>query len=136
MINAQTEKNSPRFMVLLAAVLVAVLTFISRAQIGPAEESNGQSTSPSATTTPVITSAPGSPDMVKELNFANAPVEQVIQLYAQLTGRTAIYPSNLQPTRIVLQANGPLTKEDALRALENVLMVNGFAIIPQGDKFF
>ena len=69
------------------------------------------------------------------INFPNGTLDQIIQLYSQLTGKTAIYPSNLQ-ARIVLQSNGQLTREDAVRALENALSVNGFAVIPQGDKFF
>lgn len=69
------------------------------------------------------------------INFPNGTLDQIIQLYGQLTGRTAIYPSNLS-ARIVLQSNGQLTREDAISALENALSVNGFAIIPQGEKFF
>ncbi|MBV9463195.1 MAG: hypothetical protein JO317_03105, partial [Verrucomicrobiae bacterium] len=69
------------------------------------------------------------------LNFQNAPLETVIEYYARFTGRTAIYPSNLN-ARVTLQSNGELTREDAIKALENVLSVNGFAIIPQGEKFF
>jgi len=75
------------------------------------------------------------PHELVTINFPNGTLDQIIQLYGQLTGRTAIYPSNLQ-ARIILQSNGQLTREDAIRALENALSVNGFAIIPQGEKFF
>lgn len=69
------------------------------------------------------------------INFPNATVDQIITLYADLTGRTAIRPSTLTG-RIVLQANGPLSKEDAIIALENVLSINGFSVVRQGEKFF
>src|SRR3989338_8410205 len=78
---------------------------------------------------------PPAPQELVTINFPNGTLDQIIQLYGQLTGKTAIYPSNLQ-ARIVLQSNGQLTREDAIRALENALSVNGYAIIPQGEKFF
>ncbi|MCC7518719.1 MAG: type II secretion system secretin GspD [Verrucomicrobiae bacterium] len=85
--------------------------------------------------TPLVKSAPAGPDDKVTINFPNATVDQIIALYADLTGRTAIRPSTLTG-RIVLQANGPLSKEDAIIALENVLSINGFSVVRQGEKFF
>jgi len=69
------------------------------------------------------------------INFPNATLDQIIAYYSDLTGRTAIRASNLQ-ARIVLQSNGPLTREDAVIAIQNVLTANGFSIVNLGDKFF
>lgn len=60
----------------------------------------------------------------------------MIDYYARLTGRTAIRASNLPAPRIILVSNGPLSKEDAIIALENVLTANGLSVVLQGEKFF
>ncbi len=69
------------------------------------------------------------------INFPNGTLDQVISLYAELTQRTAIRASTLQG-RIVLQGNGPLAREDAIQAIENVLSANGFSVVHQGGRFF
>ena len=70
-----------------------------------------------------------------DLNFPSATLDQIIEIYAGLTGRTAIRNSGLQG-RITIKSNGSLTKEDAMIAIENVLAANNFSIVLQGDKFF
>jgi general secretion pathway protein D len=74
-------------------------------------------------------------DSLVNIELPSATLDQVVALYANLTGRTAIRASSLQG-RIVLQGNGPLTKDDAIVAIENVLLANNFVIVKQGDKFF
>ncbi len=70
-----------------------------------------------------------------QINFPNATLEQIIEFYSNLTGRTAIHGSNLSG-RIVIQSNGPLTHEDAIIAIQNVLSANNFSIVHLGEKFF
>ncbi len=69
------------------------------------------------------------------INFPNATVDQIIAYYSELTGRTAIRNANVQG-RIVLQSNGPLTREDAIIAIQSVMTANQLSIVHMGDKFF
>ena len=117
------------FSILLGAAPVGLFSFMSRAQPNPAPSPDSNPAPAPAPDTNALpaTVAPVSGEMVKELNFANAPIDQIIQLYAQLTGRTAIYPSNIQ-ARIVLQANGPLTKVKGVEGMSS----SGFSISPDG----
>ncbi len=84
---------------------------------------------------PLLFAVPTAKEELITINFPNGTLEQVMSLYAELTHRTAIRASNLQG-RIILQGNGPLTKADAIIAMENVFSVNGFSVILQGEKFF
>jgi general secretion pathway protein D len=72
-----------------------------------------------------------------DFNF-NMPLRQFLEkVYAPLVGRTPLRSPNT-PTNafITLKVSKPLTKTDAIEALETVLGMNGFAVVPVGDKFF
>ncbi|HEX4120662.1 MAG TPA: secretin N-terminal domain-containing protein [Verrucomicrobiae bacterium] len=73
-------------------------------------------------------------------NFPAIPVEQVLDIYADLVGRTLLRattgPSAIPATATVtLQTQSPLTRSEAIVALETVLGMNGITIVPIGDKF-
>ena len=74
------------------------------------------------------------------LNWPNPNLEMMIKVYADLTQRVAIRAGNLPiQTRIPIEeykGMAPLVKEDAITALQNVLAINGFTIVHQGEKFF
>jgi general secretion pathway protein D len=66
------------------------------------------------------------------------PVEQVIDVYAHLVGRTAFRSgagAGASAT-ITLKTVSPLTHSEAVEALETVLGMNGITIVPIGVKFF
>ena len=74
-------------------------------------------------------------------NF-NMPVQKVMdEVYAPLVNRTAIYaatgPAAIERGALItLHTPSPLTKSDAIKALEAALAVNGMVVVPVGDKFF
>jgi general secretion pathway protein D len=103
---------------------------------------------PMASTTAVTAAAATDPDAKEappqdksngddsiDFEFMNTDIQQVIAFYAQLTRRSAIMQQGLTAT-ITLPQTPKLTVEEAIGAVESVLLINGFAIIPMGDKFF
>jgi len=67
-------------------------------------------------------------------NFEGVDVNQVLDVYAQLVGRTLLRAS-LPPAQIVLKTETPLTKSEAIQALQAVLALNGISLVDIGDKF-
>jgi general secretion pathway protein D len=72
--------------------------------------------------------------------FPAIPVEQILDIYSDLVGRTLLRASGgaaaIQPTATVtLKTQSPLTRSEAIVALETVLGMNGITIVPIGDKF-
>jgi general secretion pathway protein D len=68
------------------------------------------------------------------INFQGVDVNQVLDIYAQLVNRTLLRAS-LPNASIVLKTQTPLTKKEAIEALQAVLALNGIAVINVGDKF-
>ncbi|HEX3717642.1 MAG TPA: secretin N-terminal domain-containing protein [Verrucomicrobiae bacterium] len=83
-------------------------------------------------------SAPEKADIM--YTFPAIPVEQLLDIYADLVGRTLLRssagPAAITPTQTVtLKTESPLTKSEAIIALETILGMNGITIVPLGDKF-
>jgi len=97
---------------------------------------------PPATATPNGTAAPapaGSASAGVEIpaysyNFQGVDVNQVLDLYADLVGRT-ILRAGLPQASIVLHTQSLLTRSEAMQALQAVLALNGISLINVGDKF-
>jgi general secretion pathway protein D len=68
------------------------------------------------------------------INFQGVDVNQVLDVYAQLVGRTLLR-AGLPPAQIILRTETPLTKTEAIQALQAVLALNGIALVNVGDKF-
>ena len=67
-------------------------------------------------------------------NFQGVDVNQVLDLYADLVGRT-ILRAGLPQASIVLHTQSLLTRSEAIQALQAVLALNGISLINVGDKF-
>jgi general secretion pathway protein D len=67
-------------------------------------------------------------------NFEGVDVNQVLDEYADLVGRTLLR-GNVPQASIVLKTQSPLTKTEAIEALQAVLALNGIALVNIGDKF-
>lgn len=82
------------------------------------------------------TSTPDSQEMIPPglIDFQGVDVSQVLEVYAQLVGRTLLR-AGLPSAQIVLKTETPLTKAEAIQALQAVLALNGIAVINVGDKF-
>ena len=95
-----------------------------------------------ATTTPAragVAGAKGAPkggDDEIALNVKDMPLAQVLDLYSELVGRTILRSTTLpMTTAITVQSRGLLPKAEAITALETVMAMNGFTVVPVGDKF-
>jgi general secretion pathway protein D len=61
-------------------------------------------------------------------------VSQVLEVYAQLVGRTLLR-AGLPGAQIILKTETPLTKSEAIQALQAVLALNGISLVNIGEKF-
>ena len=68
------------------------------------------------------------------INFQGVDVSQVLEVYAKLVGRTLLR-AGLPAGSIVLKTETPLTKTEAIQALQAVLSLNGISVVDIGDKF-
>jgi general secretion pathway protein D len=69
------------------------------------------------------------------IDFQGVDVTQVLEVYAQLVGKTLLR-ANLPNAQIVLKTETPLTKAEAIQALQAVLALNGIAVLDvPGGKF-
>lgn len=69
------------------------------------------------------------------IKFQEADIAQVLEIYQELTGRTVLKPSALPAQKITIRTQTPLTRAEAVQALDSILSMNGVSMIPQGTKF-
>ena len=72
------------------------------------------------------------PGMIK---FRGVDLNQILTIYAELRNRTILRPASLVSPAIILEAQTPLTRREAIQALDAVLALNAIAMIDVGDKF-
>ena len=68
------------------------------------------------------------------IDFQGVDVSQVLDVYAKLVNRTVLRAA-LPDAKIVLKTQTPLTKTEAIEALQAVLALNNISVINIGDKF-
>jgi general secretion pathway protein D len=69
------------------------------------------------------------------INFPAMDLNQVLQFYAELVNRTVLRPTSLPAPTITLKTQTALTRSEAKAALDDVLAMNGIAMINFGEKF-
>ncbi len=77
----------------------------------------------------------GSGGKLISLNFRDAPLDQVLNFYGELTGRTMIKSQGINAT-ITLRGQTRLTEAEAMIAIESILSMNNITLVPMGEKFF
>src|SRR6267142_263405 len=82
-----------------------------------------------------VTNAPDEIIPPGTIDFRGADLNQVLDLYAMLRNRTILRAANLASPTFVLKTQTPLTKSEAIKALDAMLALNGIAIVDVGDKF-
>ena len=67
----------------------------------------------------------------------NQPLEQVMELYAEVTGRTVLRSPavNFDLIKLTLNTKTPLTEREFLQAIDSLLALNQIAVIATGEKF-
>ena len=66
--------------------------------------------------------------------FQGVDVSQVLEVYSKLVNRTLLR-AGLPAGQIILVTKTPLTKTEAIQALQAVLAMNGISVVNIGDKF-
>lgn len=69
------------------------------------------------------------------IKFQDAALDQVLEIYQELTGRTVLKPSTLPASKITIRTQTELTRQEAIQALDSILSMNGVTMTPQGEKF-
>jgi general secretion pathway protein D len=67
--------------------------------------------------------------------WTSVDINEVLDVYAGLVGRTLLKPSNLPNGTVTLQTESPLTKAQAIEALQTLLAMNDISIVNIGDTF-
>ncbi len=78
------------------------------------------------------------PAVDSALKFDGSTIEIVLKTYAEATGRTLLMDpgvASLSKATITLLSQSELTREEYLQAIETVLVMNGIALEPVGEKF-
>ncbi len=88
----------------------------------------------SAQTVPPQTVLRDEPEKLVSLNFRDAPLDQVLDFYSDLTGRTMIKAPGVDAV-ITLRSQTRLSETEALQAIESVLAMHDVALVAMGDKF-
>jgi type II secretory pathway component GspD/PulD (secretin) len=85
---------------------------------------------------PFILRAQSNDEMIQPgtIDFQGVDAAQVLDVYAKLVNRTVLRAA-LPGAQIILKTQTPLTRIEAIQALEAVLALNGIAVINIGDKF-
>jgi general secretion pathway protein D len=87
-------------------------------------------------TTPVgIAPVGNANDTVGRLAFSDTALDSVLQTLETLTGRIVIRPQALPSPQLTLNAKQPLTRAEAVLAIESLLSINGIGVVPFGEKF-
>ena len=74
-------------------------------------------------------------EMVRSLRLRDAPLDMVLDQLASWTGRIILRPQALPAAQITLNITSPISKAEAVRAVESVLALNNIAVVPMGDKY-
>jgi len=85
-------------------------------------------------TAPVGGASAGAEIPAYSYNFQGVDVNQVLDLYADLVGRTVLR-AGLPQASIILHTQSLLTRSEAIQALQAVLALNGISLVNIGDKF-
>ncbi len=79
---------------------------------------------------------PLAPDaMIGPVTFGEITVDAAIEMLERWSDRTVLRPNGLPATNIPFSLKQKITREEARRALETILTLNGIAVTPLGGKF-
>ncbi|WOO40033.1 secretin N-terminal domain-containing protein [Rubellicoccus peritrichatus] len=74
-------------------------------------------------------------EMVTTIVFSDDSALQVLQLLEQLTGKAVLRQQSIPAVKINFNSQGPMTKSEAILAIESLLSLNGIAITDLGERF-
>ncbi|MEZ5404802.1 MAG: secretin N-terminal domain-containing protein [Verrucomicrobiia bacterium] len=68
-----------------------------------------------------------------DLQYPNNPIQDIIAIYEQLTGKRVIKDPNLAGLNFSIMAN-QIPKSEAIRLIESAMLLNNYAIVPAPDN--
>lgn len=74
-------------------------------------------------------------ERVGPLKLRDVGIDQILEVLERWTGRTLLRPQGLPTTTVSLNLKDEVTKEQAIRAVETLLSLNGVALTPLDDHF-
>jgi type II secretory pathway component GspD/PulD (secretin) len=86
-------------------------------------------------TNAVTSSVSSDGTQVFSLSIQEMEINQLLDLYQEVSGRTVLRPATLTSPKITLKAATKLTRKEALEALDSILSLNQVSMVPQGEKF-
>ncbi len=74
-------------------------------------------------------------EMIGTLILSDESALQVLDLLEQMTGKIILRRQDISPAKINFNSRGPITKSDAVLALESLLTLNGIMLTDMGGRF-
>ena len=69
------------------------------------------------------------------IDFIQADMNQVLEIYAALSQRTVLRPVTLPAPPVTLKTRGGLTRPEVVYAFATVLALDGICMVDDGTKF-
>lgn len=88
-----------------------------------------------ADTTIMPTSAAAEQEMAEEFSIPEMGTNEILELLADLTQKPILKQQSLPSVKISFYSQGPLTRSEAINAVESLLALNGIAITEVGETF-
>ena len=129
---------------MLFLVMFTAAATLSRAQVTPTppDATEAPATATPSAPAPTVpgprvtpqTPPPGPGDNVGIIDFQNAPLQALLDLYSRFTNRSVILAPGVNAI-VTFRSQVELTRDEALQAMDSVLAVNGLSLLPMGEKF-
>lgn len=74
-------------------------------------------------------------DMIQQILLVDMTGPEVLDLLEDLTNRRIVAQQNLPQVKINFNSRGPISRSDAILAVESLLSLNGIAVTEMGDGF-
>jgi general secretion pathway protein D len=74
-------------------------------------------------------------DIVEQLVLGSADSSEIIGILERLTGRMALIEQKLPTNKISIDIHDPISRIEAISAIESVLNLNGIAVVDMGENF-
>jgi general secretion pathway protein D len=83
--------------------------------------------------------APGEPELLPDSHqvvvFVDEGAGPVLDFLERLTGKIILRPQNLPQIRVSFDSRGPISREEAILAMESLLVLNGIMVTDLGGRF-
>ena len=112
--------------------LCAVITVASCSKI---EQRTSAQSAPATFSSFDTTASDEPPIAVHSISFTNAPLDQLLDLYAKTSRRSVVRGGNLPDVTFTFSNELPMTRVKVLQALDTVLAARGIVTVPQGADY-